>query len=339
MKPKLTFVLELTKQCNNNCKYCYNVWKTSKSYPKYELSTDEWKKIIDKIVKETKLKLIAISGGEPLLRKDFFQILIYLKRKKIPVTLITNGTLLSRELIKKCLECGVKNFELPLLSDESEIHDKLTKNRGSWKKVIHNINEIKKQKGKLAIVFVMVKQNVAKIKETMEMAIALGADAILANRFNVGGEGIKYKKELSILPRELKKAYSEINTLAEEYEIKVNSGIPVPQCIIDTSKYKNINFFNCPRGGDYSYYAIDPSGNIRPCNHSSLILGNILQQSISDIIKGNLCIDYFQSCPYACKECKLENECGGGCRAATEVYYGDLKKQDPFVAENFKGVI
>jgi len=339
MMEKITFVIELTKKCNNNCKYCYNVWKANQSYPDYEMTTEEWKKTIDKLAKEIKPKLIAISGGEPLLRKDFFEILGHLKKKKIPVTLITNGTLLTKELIKKCIKGGVKLFEMPLLSDKKEIHDLLTRNPGSWEKVIQNIIEIKKQKGHLAVVLVIVKQNTEKIKEVVEMAIALGADSILANRFNVGGEGIKYKKELSLLPRELENAYGEINALAEEYEIRVNSGIPMPKCIIDSSKYQFINFFNCPHGGQNSYFAIDPAGNVRPCNHSSLILGNLHNQIITEIIKSKSCIDYFKGCPEECKGCKMENECQGGCRAASEVYFHNLKKQDPFVSDNFKGIV
>lgn len=339
MKNKLTFVLELTKQCNNNCQYCYNVWKANKSYPKHELSTEEWKKILDRVTKETKPKLIALSGGEPLLRNDFFEILKHINKKGVKTTLITNGTLLTKEVIKKCLDYGVINFELPLLSDKPEIHDALTRNKGSWDKVIQNIIEIKKQGGSLAVVFVIVKSNVNRVKETMKISIALDADSILANRFNVGGEGIKYKDKLAPSPQELDKAYSEIDSLAEEYEIRVNSGIPVPRCIMDTSRYKQINFFNCPRGGDYSYYAIDPAGNVRPCNHSSLILGNLLHLKTTEIINSKKVIDYFQACPEECNGCHLENECKGGCRAAAEVYYGEFKKLDPFVADNFKGVI
>lgn len=339
MSKKLTFVLELTKKCNNNCQYCYNVWKANKSYPNYELSTQEWKKIIDKIAEETKPKIIALSGGEPLLRNEFFEILKHINKKGIKTTLITNGTLLTKEVIIKCLDYGVINFELPLLSDKPEIHDALTRNKGSWDKVIQNIIEIKKQGGSLAVVFVIVKLNVNRVKETMKISIALDADSILANRFNVGGEGIKYKEAISPSPQELDKAYSEINALAEEYEIRVNSGIPVPRCILDTSKYQHINFYDCPHGQDYAYYAVDPAGNVRPCNHSSLILGNLLNQTISDITNSKACIDYFHGCPKECKGCQLENECQGGCRAAAEVYYGEFRKLDPFVADNFKGVI
>ena len=60
------FVLELTPNCNQECIYCYNVWKHHK-YPKGKIDLNSWKKIISKLKNETKIKLISISGGEPLL--------------------------------------------------------------------------------------------------------------------------------------------------------------------------------------------------------------------------------------------------------------------------------
>lgn len=339
MKKSLTFVLELTKRCNNNCLYCYNVWKTGKPYPEHEMSAEEWMTVIDKLIAESQPRQFALSGGEPLLNKDFFKIARHLKSKKLPVTLITNGTQLDEKIIKDCLKIGIKNFELPLLGDTPEIHDRLTRNPGSWQKVIESCYLIKKHKGELAIVFVITKQNVNRMRETMEMAIALGADVILANRFNVGGEGIKNKNILAITPHELDLAFKNIDDLAEEYEIQVNSGIPMPPCLLKTDNYKNINFFNCPHGGKNAYYAIDPAGNVRPCNHSALIIGNLLQQMTQELLNSPPNLNYFNGCPTECHDCSQMLVCRGGCRAASEVFYGDTTKQDPFVVDHFQKII
>jgi radical SAM protein with 4Fe4S-binding SPASM domain len=339
MKGNISYVLELTKYCNNNFKYCYNVWKANKDYPKEELSANQWKIIIDKVISETNPRLFAISGGEPLLRKDIFEIISHIKKHDIQINLITNGTLLTREIIKKCLAGGIKLFELPLLSSSPAIHDKLTKNPGAWQKVIQNIVEIKKLKGLLSIVIIVTKQNAADIKAIAEMAIALGADSILCNRFNVGGMGIKYKNELLPTLSDLEKAYYEIDNLAKEYEISASSGIPIPPCILNTDKYENIRFSQCQIGGNYPYYAVDPAGNLRSCNHSSLILGNLLKSNILEILKTSSFLDYTTSCPKECRGCiELLNKCRGGCMASAEVYYKDYKKLDPFVSDNFKGV-
>lgn len=341
MQPsRRTYILELTKKCNNNCLYCYNVWKADKDYPKNELNTEEWKKIIDIIVEEEKPRLFGISGGEPLMRNDIIEILQYVQKYKITVTLITNGTLLNPILIRRLIKYGVKLFELPLLGATAEVHDSLTRNPGSWKKVLKNISEIKRLGGRVTSVFVITKKNIAQIKDIMEMAIALGANSILANRFNVGGEGIKFKRDLLPSPDELRMAYEIMNDLAGEYEIAVMSGVPVPACVIDTSQYKNISFPSCSLGKENQYYAVDPAGNLRPCNHSAFILGNLLLQPVSEILDKKELINYVSICLEGCQGCdKLSSGCKGGCRAASEVYYHDFKKQDPFVAENFKGIV
>jgi radical SAM protein with 4Fe4S-binding SPASM domain len=340
MKGNISYALELTKHCNNNCKYCYNIWKANKGYPKEELSTNQWKIIIDKVVSETNPRLLAISGGEPLLRKDIFEIISYIKKHNIQANLITNGTLLTKEIIKQCLASGIRLFELPLLSSSPKIHDELTRNPGAWKKVITSIAKIKKLNGLLSIVIIITKQNAADIKNITELAIALEADSILCNRFNVGGMGIQYKNELTPTLSDLEKAYYEINNLAKEYEISVSSGIPIPPCILDMAKYENIRISQCQIGGNNPYYAIDPAGNLRPCNHSSLILGNLLDNSVSEILKTSGFLEYITSCPKECHGCtELLNRCRGGCMASAEVYFRDYEKLDPFVLDNFKGVI
>lgn len=337
MTENLSYILELTKACNNNCKYCYNVWKANPHYPREELSFSQWKEIIDKIIFETKPNVIGLSGGEPLIRKDFFEILNYLKKHHLSINLITNGTLLNPELIKKCLAGGVNMFELPLLSSSSKIHDELTRNPGAWQKVIDNISEIKKQGAFVAVVMVLTKLNIFDAKSTAEIAIALGADSILCNRFNVGGMGIRYKDELFPSLKELDIAYGELDNLAKEYEISINSGIPLPLCILDTKKYEKMVFSQCQIGGSNPYYAIDPSGNLRPCNHSSLILGNLLKSSVKDLLISEKFKQYSASSPKKCQGCsEQKNYCRGGCMASAEVYYKDCSQQDPFVSENFK---
>ena len=77
---KSAYILELTKKCNNNCLYCYNVWKADKNYPKNELNLHEWKIVINKIFKDNKPNVIGISGGEPLLNNDAYEIIKYIKK-------------------------------------------------------------------------------------------------------------------------------------------------------------------------------------------------------------------------------------------------------------------
>lgn len=339
MKSEPFYVLEITKQCNLNCKYCYNVWKANPNYPKQELTAQEWQRLIDKLIDEVKPRFLTISGGEPLLRSDIFKILDHIKSHKLRINLLTNGTLLTKEIIHKCLDCGVVLFEIPLLSASALIHDNLTNYQGSWEKVIQSIAEIKSQKGKVAVVIVITKQNISDIRDTIEVAIALGVDSIMVNRFNVGGQGIKHKEDLLPSIEELKKSLNIVDELANEYEIPVSSAVSITPCLIDFKKYRNISFAYCQIGRKYPYYAIDPAGNVRPCNHSALIIGNFLNSSMKEILQNDLLLDYEKARPQECKGCSKLYECQGGCKAAAEVCYGDYRKMEPFVARNFQGIL
>ena len=90
-----SFVVELTQRCNHDCPHCYNVWKNRKPYPDGELNTTETLAMLEKMLDETGASLVSLSGGEPMLRKDFFEIVDWLARQHVTVNLITNGSLLT----------------------------------------------------------------------------------------------------------------------------------------------------------------------------------------------------------------------------------------------------
>ncbi|MBI3038970.1 SPASM domain-containing protein [bacterium] len=78
---------------------------------------------------------------------------------------------------------------------------------------------------------------------------------------------------------------------------------------------------------------MDPIGNIRPCNHSSTILGNIREKSIQSMIDGAEMDRFVDACPDFCKGCGMEKICIGGCKAAGEACFGNLNELEPFVRE------
>jgi len=94
-KNRPIFILEVETKCNQDCSYCYNIWKANQDYNYGKLFLSEYLKAIDKIIKEGKPKNITITGGEPMLREDIFEIIEFIRKKRVPVNIITNGTLLS----------------------------------------------------------------------------------------------------------------------------------------------------------------------------------------------------------------------------------------------------
>ncbi|MFH1551538.1 MAG: radical SAM protein, partial [bacterium] len=118
-------MIEITPKCNFDCEFCFNkISFAQKGRNIKEFSSSYVKKIINAI-SESGVKVIRFTGGEPLLRKDIFELLKYAKNKNLEVRLNTNGSLINSKTVKK-LRGVVDNVLIPIESDDDEKESKLT---------------------------------------------------------------------------------------------------------------------------------------------------------------------------------------------------------------------
>lgn len=106
------------------------------------MKTKEVLELIDKIY-EIGVFSITISGGECLLRKDFIEILDYIATKHMLVSIFTNGTLLTDELVKQLLSYPINIVSVSLYGNNSELHDSITQVKGSFDKTLAGISVLK----------------------------------------------------------------------------------------------------------------------------------------------------------------------------------------------------
>ena len=165
------FIYELTSRCNNDCLYCYNVWKERRNYPKGELALPEIKKLFEKLLKEVILIGITLTGGEPLLHANILEISSFLAGKKLKVGIATNGILLDKTMMQRLTDSGVSYFEISLVSTNQETYSLLTGDE-QLKKVKEAILNVKRAKAELAISFVLTKLNLADLEETIDLCFA-----------------------------------------------------------------------------------------------------------------------------------------------------------------------
>jgi len=331
---KLNYILELTEKCNNRCYYCYNIWKMEgRGGSKKELTTKEWKFVIKKLRQETGCTHLAITGGEPTLRPDFLEILGFIDNMGISPVLITNGSRLTKEFIRDCMERGVRLFELPLLGPNREIHNAISRNE-CWDSVIEALVDIRTMYGRPIVVFVATNKNIPYFEETLKLAIALDTGGMMLNRFNPGGEGIKYLDELLPSAEDFEKVLEIANRLAYEYRYPISCSIPVLPCIINMANYPYLSTGFCAAGTDRAYYTIGADGRMRPCNHTTTVLGNFLTEKFEDMINKPVMKEFVKAIPPICEPCPMARECQGGCKATAEVCYGSPREMDPFLKKN-----
>lgn len=334
--PKI-FVLELTRRCNHRCVYCYTVWGAPEAgYPESvqsEMTTAEIEAIIRKLQNETPVKYIALSGGEPLLREDLPEILTFIRSRGITPIIITNGALLTKDRVAATMVGGF--YEVSLHSYRPEVHDQLSGRPGAWDKVIDGMANVCQAGGSLVTAFVATKLNYMDLFKTAELAIALGAWGMLYNRINVGKHNFRYVDELLPTPAMIQENLDMLEELgAKYYPFTISISIVIEPCVVDIRKYKHVHFGWCPRAGENSYFTIDPVGNVRTCNHSPVILGNLKQDSFVDLFYHHPhVLSFRESMPAECANCEpaLKEVCRGGCRAAAEQCYGTASRVDPFV--------
>jgi radical SAM protein with 4Fe4S-binding SPASM domain len=327
-------IFEVTPRCNHDCLYCYNVWKDEVGYPTGELNTKDAKRLLNKAISETGCTSMSFSGGEPLLRDDLCELTDFLVEQGQQVTLLTNGILIGETEARDLVRHGIGLFEIPILSDRREIHDRLVQSEGSFDKAIDGIANLRVQGASVVTVFVATRRNIEQWEETIKLNVALGVDGIMFNRFNPGGKGRDYVEELLPTPDELRHALEIANAASETYGIGISCSIPIMPCILDPRQYKNLGHGYCAAGGDRAYYTIGPLGHLRMCNHTPSILGNLFDETFAELTAPDRIKDFVAARPEFCGGCAMEAECLGGCKAAAQACYGCITEPEPFLKRN-----
>jgi radical SAM protein with 4Fe4S-binding SPASM domain len=331
-------LFEVTKACQNDCAFCYNVWKEDPGYPREELTLADTVRLLDSVIEQSGCKHIGVTGGEPLLSPHIFEILAHMASRGVEPVLISNGCLLDEAAVKKCRDYGCNYFEVSLHSNREEIHDGLSGRPGNFKEVIDGIMNVKKLGGHVTTVFVATRENIGTFKDTIEVNALLGVEWTLFNRIACGGTCISAWREMVPAPGQIRAALDAAVPVAERYRVGLSAGVQIQPCLVDLSQYKTVYSGFCPLNQlerENSYFAIDPAGNLRMCNRSKIILGNLLERPFAEVAGSPRVAEFGDVVPEFCRDCQLARKCAGGCKADALSCFGTLSRPDPYV-EIFK---
>jgi pyrroloquinoline quinone biosynthesis protein E len=334
-----SLIFEVTSRCNHACRHCYNVWQgetpaQETPYPRGELDTVRTLDLLAKALDESECTHVTLTGGEPLLRPDLPDLVAFLRSRGVRTTVISNGRLLDAARIQTLLEAGVGLFELPLLSSRPELHDRLSGAPGAWAAVLKAMAELRLQHGQVVAAFVATRPNIEDLEATLRLAFAFGARAVMFNRFNPGGRGRIALEALLPDLDQVRRALGTAEAAAVELGLPVACSIPLQPCLFDLQRYPHLSFGFCAAGTGRAYYALDPLGNLRPCNHSNRVLGNLFDEPFAALVAPDRLGDFIRAVPAFCLDCSRRAECQGGCKAAAQVCAGSLSAEEPFLHAN-----
>ena len=165
----------------------------------------------------------------------------------------------------------------------------------------------------------VTKLNISELYETLALALLNGASSILLNRFLPGGRGLAYMDELFLTNEQINEMLDVAEEVLSEAGRYAHVGTEIPLCVIkDPSKYKHISIgYKC--AATKEFFVIDPAGQVRCCNHSPVIVGNIFDEHI---ISNQEYWNIFANSNYHpafCRECGKIDNCDCGCREVAAI--------------------
>jgi len=326
-----SIVFEITSDCNLNCRYCYNIWKRPNNKQVSFNSYKNAKKTLKRLFKISDVNQIVMSGGEPFLGERFSELALYCRMNHKNVIIISNGNIGTKQDYSQLVKMGVTLFELPIHSYNSISHDYLTQVSGSWNKTVQSVKSLIELNANVVGVIVLTKVNHSEVEETLLFINKLGIKHVMLNRFNIGGKGISEQKNLLLNHKELQNAFRIANSYGKKLGLKISSNVCTPFCVIDPEDYNNIKMSSCAANVVNMPLTLDITGNMRLCNHSPVIIGNIFKNTLKDMLNSEYVKSWKDIVPDYCIDCEKYSKCLGGCRAASEQLGLTLKNVDPVV--------
>lgn len=310
-----SIIFEITNKCNLRCKHCYTNAGAKKED---ELSTKEIKELIDYLATIGVVNIV-ISGGEPLLHPDFFDILAYVRSKPMSVIVFTNGTLVTEKVVQQFKALSILSVVTSLDGATPGTNDSFRGVLKSYEKIIESIKLFKKYDIPVRVNVCLHKGVLSEIDALLDLFKKLHITDY--SIWPVSYTGRPDNADFVITPEE----YRTVMEQLKEYEFAEGVKNEFPY---------NPRLINCGIGR--SSLTIKSDGTVVSCSPfpDSMSLGNIREDSLTEIwntsafLKKVRCISVFES--DMCKECQHASVCLGGCMANNYRTTGEIGCGDPY---------
>lgn len=301
----------VTRKCNLKCSHCYI--NAAKDELHDELTTKEGKLLIDQIAKVSR-PLLILSGGEPMLRSDIYELIRYGTSQGLRMGLGSNGSLIDNTVAKKLRDAGVKTVSISLDSSIAEKHDDFRGIKGSWLKATNAIVALKQNNILVQVNTTVTLHNHAEIDDIMSEIEQLGVENFHLFFLVPTGRGARLT---DISPA----SYEDMikSTFAKTSKHKLNVRPSCAPQFMRIAKNMGLDMRQWIRGclaGLY-YCRVYPNGDVTPCPYLPIKLGNIRETAFNEIWFNSAVFKNlrdFNTLKGKCGVCEHKNVCGG-CRA------------------------
>ena len=311
--PLHTLFFEVTSQCNALCDHCGSRCTSSK---KDELSPKTFKKVLDSVAENfgTKAIMLNITGGEPLMRKDLFEITGYANKLGFKWGLVTNGMLITDDVISKMKETHMSTITISL-DGMKKTHEEFRHVLGSFDRIISAIEKLKKGDfvEHIQVTFIATKSNIFELPEVYRLLSMLKIDSLRISGIDPIGRA-KDNEKLML---------SQEDYLYLFDFIKKHKTSPLPVVWSCTHYFGNTESTLDPTDKIFSCYtgihiaSVLSNGDIFGCpnipRRKELIQGNVLKDDFCEVWKNNF--EFYRNPNRTkakqCEKCEYWNYCKG----------------------------
>jgi radical SAM protein with 4Fe4S-binding SPASM domain len=313
----------------------------AKGHPDFPLT--EAKRVLEDIASYAK-PVVVLSGGEPLLRPDVFEIAAYGTGLGLRMCLATNGTLVTQEICDRIKEVGIRMVSLSLDGASAQVHDDFRCQPGAFAGTLNAARLFKENNIPFLINSSFTKRNQEEIPKIYQLAKELGATAWYMFMIVPTGRGEDIMDEL-IAPEDYEKLlvwHYEMEKGEKDLLVRPTCAPNYYRVVLQQAKEQGDDFqrrsLQFSTGGAKGCLAgqlislIDVDGNVLPCSYFPLAAGNIREKSFKEIWeKSELFHDLrnFKAYKGRCGVCEYVNVCGG-CRARAYAVTGDYMAEEPY---------
>ena len=301
--------LALTYRCNNDCTHCYNA--RSRRHP--ELSTAEWKRILDQLW-QIGIPHIVFTGGEPTLRADLPELVAHAERNGQITGISTNGRRLKdRGFVDALAAAGLDHVQVTLESHLPEVHDRMVHGSGAWQDTVAGLKNVLATRLFVMTNTTLLEDNYRQLPGTLDFLAELGVPTFGLNALIYSGRGETVGTGLreSQLPALLE--------LARAHSARTGQRLiwytPTQYCHFDPVLLE-LGVKGCTAA--LYNMCIEPDGQVIPCQSYYQPIGSLSTASWEQIWNHPLAVRLRerQGLPEKCTSCALLAECGGGCPLA-----------------------
>lgn len=298
--------LALTYKCDNDCEHCY----VERKQKGKELTTAEWKKVIDRVY-EIGVPHICFTGGEATLQSNLVELITHAEDVGLVTGLLTNGRAMKdKKFVQDMVDAGIDHFQITLLSHKAKIHDTMMGCKGCWKETVEGIKNAVASPVYTLTNTTITSFNKKEIVETVRFLADLGVDAFACNGMIKSGKGRKIST--AILEEELEDVVVKVRNEAERLKMKFIWYSPTEYCSFDPLQADvGLKFCTAAKFN----MCVEPDGMVLPCQSFFQPVGHILNNKWEDIWDNKLCTAIRDRVwvPEKCHNCEEMATCAGGC--------------------------